>query len=61
MKNRNKFLYITIILFIFINLLAFSFNDILSNIGTKINNILNDNNETNYVDADFDKEYIKNI
>ncbi len=57
MKNRNKFLYITIILFIFINLSDFSFNDILSNIGTKINNILNNNNETNYVDADFDKEF----
>lgn len=58
MKNKNKFLYIVLIIFIFLNLSAFNFNDIVHDIGSKINNFLNVDKETKNNDVDFNKEYV---
>lgn len=58
MKNKNKFLYIILILFIFLNLSAFNFNDIVNDIGSKINNFLNVDKETKNNDVEFNKEYV---
>lgn len=58
MKNKNKFLYIVLIIFIFLNLSAFNFNDIVNDIGSKINNFLNVDKETKNNDVDFNKEYV---
>ena len=58
MKNKNKFLYIILILFIFLNLSAFNFNDIVNDIGSKINNFLNVDKETNNNNVELNKEYV---
>lgn len=58
MKNKNKFLYIVLIIFIFFNLSAFNFNDIVQDIGSKINNFLNIDKETSNNEVEFNKEYI---
>lgn len=58
MKNKNKFLYIVLIIFIFLNLSAFNFNDIVQDIGSKINNFLNIDKETSNNEVDLNKEYV---
>lgn len=59
MKRLNKFLFIVLIIFVFLNFSAFNFNEVINNIGSNISNFINDQQKTENTKSQFNEEYIE--